>query len=115
MRKHSECIIGILYDYGNTDTVTASGLRRWLSDRIECHQNALNDPVWNKYSDQFKTPYSLKNYVDKRCRTNLARFTYCPVCGKRIDWKSLYTDEELRIWQSEPERAYATLDNAASD
>lgn len=115
MRKHSECIIGILYDYDNTNTVTASGLRRWLSDRIECHQNALNDPVWNKYSDQFKTPYSLKNYVDKRCSTNLARFTYCPVCGKRIDWKSLYTDEELRIGQSEPERAYATLDNAASD
>lgn len=29
------------------------------------------------------------NYCDKRTSTNLTQFNYCPLCGKKIDWKAI--------------------------
>lgn len=94
IQNHNDHVIGLLYDYDNTDTVTASGLRRWLSDKAEIYQNALNDKVWSKYAERFKVPYSLKDYADRRVSTNLVRFVYCPVCGKRLKWNTMFADSD---------------------
>ena len=36
--------------------------------------------------------YSLSDYCDKRKSTDLTRFNYCPLCGKKIDWKAIKGD-----------------------
>ena len=33
--------------------------------------------------------HTLKQYADRRRSTDLTRFSFCPDCGKRIDWKSI--------------------------
>ena len=33
--------------------------------------------------------YTLADFCDKRKRTPLHHFNYCPMCGKEIDWKAL--------------------------
>lgn len=47
--------------------------------------------------------YSIEQYCDKRCSTNLTRFNYCPDCGKPIDWKAVKNDyyEWLKTQQKE--------------
>ena len=70
MRNH-ECVIGIRYDYDNTDLVTLEDLKRHI-----------NYPFRN-------TAWSLKDYCDKRKNTDLTRFDYCPYCGKKIEWKKI--------------------------
>ena len=57
--------------------------------------------IWNSYDDdEFVTFEDLKNlqkisaftmeqYCDRRCSTNLTRFNYCPFSGQKIDWGKL--------------------------
>ena len=68
MSEH-ECIIGVYYDYSGTEMVTASELKRVTEE-------------WPHF-------YSFKDYCDRRKSTNLARFKFCPYCGKKIDWKKI--------------------------
>ena len=68
MDEH-ECVIGIINDYECTREVTISALK----EHIEWH---------NGY-------YKLADYADRRKSTDLTRFTYCPYCGKKIDWKKI--------------------------
>lgn len=34
-------------------------------------------------------PYTMFDYTDTAKKTNLIRFNYCPMCGKKIDWEEL--------------------------
>lgn len=94
MQNHNDHVIGLLYNYEDTDTVTASGLKRYLSDQAERYQNALKDKALSRYAERFRPTYTLQDYADKRVRTNLARFTYCPVCGKRLKWNTMFADSD---------------------
>ena len=72
-----ECIIGIRYDYENTDIVTLADLK----EHIE---------TMKKLPSYFhKKPYELADYCDRRKSTDLIQFNYCPLCGKKIDWKAI--------------------------
>ncbi len=44
--------------------------------------------------DKPKDPYTLKDYADRRKSTNLRRFEFCPICGKKIDWKKIKKEKE---------------------
>ena len=45
-------------------------------------QTDRNAPIKDKI-------YSLPDYCDKRKSTDLTQFNYCPLCGKKIDWKAI--------------------------
>lgn len=68
-------IIGIYYDYGDTDPVTLCDL-----------ENRVKDDLESKY---FKLGYTMQDYLDREKTTNLQRFNFCPKCGEKIDWKKI--------------------------
>lgn len=78
-----ECVIGVLWNYENTKLATLEELKKHIKDE----QNK------RKYSSHFvvyhNEVYSLADYCDKRKSTDLTRFNYCPLCGKKIDWKAI--------------------------
>ena len=73
MSEH-ECVIGMLYDFDDTDLVTLNELLEEI------------DFQW--------CSYTLKDYADRRKSTNLTRFEFCPYCGKKIDWKKIKSEGE---------------------
>lgn len=80
-----ECIIGMYNDYENTDLITYSEICEMSLSEWKSHL---------KYEDTYKRigikpPTRLEDYFDKRKNTELTRFDYCPVCGKKIDWNKL--------------------------
>lgn len=62
-----ECTIGLWTDYDYCPLVT-------LSDLVEL---------------QPQTVYTMAMLTDNRNGTCLTRFTHCPWCGKKIDWKTI--------------------------
>ena len=67
MCNEEEHIIGTFHDYGGDILISFSELKE----------------------EQPSTPYTMKQYLDWRCSTNLYRFNYCPICGTKIDWNKL--------------------------
>lgn len=82
-----ECIIGVLYNYEDTDIVTTSELKLHIE-----RQERLCDAYRNVGLSKPKV-WPLRDYADKRKRTDLTRFEYCPKCGKKIDWKTIREEE----------------------
>ena len=78
-----ECVVGIRYDYENTDLVTLEDLK----EHIERHNNSID--FWKKAGFPKTKAISLEDYCDNRKSTDLTRFNYCPLCGKKIDWKAI--------------------------
>ena len=83
-----ECIIGMYYDYDNTELVKLSDLKEKEETEKELYKTACLDPIYYKlYHD--RRIYTLQDYLDKRKKTCLRRFEYCPDCGEKIDWRGL--------------------------
>jgi hypothetical protein len=83
-----ECVIGVRYDYENTTMVTLNELKSHIRDELELKHIYENDEMWKGYNHGIKG-WTLADYCDKRKSTDLTRFEYCPMCGKKIDWKSI--------------------------
>ena len=83
-----ECCIGIINDYDNTSMVTLDGLKNHIKDRLELKQAFERDVLFKDYNHGIKG-WTLADYCDRRKSTNLTRFNYCPLCGKKIDWKAI--------------------------
>ena len=83
-----ECCIGIINDYDNTSMVTLDDLKYHIKDRLELKQAFEKDVLFKDYNHGIKC-WTLADYCDKRKSTNLTRFNYCPLCGKKIDWKAI--------------------------
>jgi hypothetical protein len=64
--KH-ECTIGLWSDYEYSPLVT-------LSDLVEMQPDSI---------------YTMSMLTNNRYNTCLIRFTYCPECGKKIDWETI--------------------------
>lgn len=47
-----------------------------------------DDPIYGRMLRSCRI-YRLEDYFDKRKSVNMKRFSYCPECGKKIDWKKL--------------------------
>ena len=59
-----------------------------LKENIESEKRLAEntDIEWLK---EMCSKYTLMDYCDKRKSTDLTRFNYCPLCGKKIDWKAI--------------------------
>lgn len=83
--EKGKCYIGMITDYDDTRMVTLDKLKEHIEGRESFAE------YWNKFHDEhlaIKT-YSLIDYCDKRKSTDLTQFRYCPLCGKKIDWKAI--------------------------
>ena len=83
-----ECCIGIINDYDNTGVTTLYGLKCHIKDQLELKQTFEKDVLFKDYNHGIKG-WTLADYCDKRKSTDLTRFNYCPLCGKKIDWKAI--------------------------
>lgn len=79
-----ECTIGLLHLYTHYELVDLCALKKHIEDMME---------VKRKYElcipGRTKRVWQLRDYADRRKNTDLTRFSYCPDCGKKIDWKSI--------------------------
>ena len=78
-----ECWIGVRYDYENTDLVTLADLK----EHIESNNEMVE--FWQTHGFPAAKEKKLVDYCDKRKSTDLTQFNYCPMCGKKIDWKAI--------------------------
>ena len=80
-----ECWIGVRYDYENTDLITLAELKKYIEEEKQLAERHKDCKWWQSILNK----YTLEDYCDKRKSTNLTRFNYCPLCGKKIDWKAI--------------------------
>jgi hypothetical protein len=83
-----DCYIGLRYDYENTDIVTLEELKQY----IETEQTLAEQHKDSEWWQSILCKYTLDDYCDMRKSTNLTRFRYCPMCGKKIEWKQIKND-----------------------
>lgn len=84
MDKEHECIICTMIGY-ECDLYTLKMLEEEVNEDIASYE---------QYKKSFPgvyitEPYTMFDYTDTTKKTNLIRFNYCPVCGKKIDWEEL--------------------------
>lgn len=77
-----ECIIGLYNDYENTRLVNFEELVRASTQINELYNYGSNKNYMEK-------PTALQDHFDTRKATELTRFAYCPLCGKKISWKEM--------------------------
>lgn len=88
-----ECIIGLYYwNLGDVGLITFSQLKKKINDDKCLYRDIKYDPIYASIYHSIKH-YTLKDYADKRKSTDLNRFDYCPMCGKKIDWKKMGRDD----------------------
>jgi len=72
------CFIGFL----SGEEVKKSDIKRQVDDIVRLQ------PELKKYGMLNGEPQTAKQIVDGRKRY-LSRFSYCPYCGEKIDWKTV--------------------------
>lgn len=87
-----ECIIGVLWDYEDASLVSLKDLISYIEERKELNCNISSNPLYSQLSLTFKE-WSLSQYADKRVKTNLHRFDFCPECGGKINWKKIRSEQ----------------------
>lgn len=80
-----ECVIGMRNDYENTDLVTLAELKEYIERENRLAESHKDSEWWRSICNK----YTLDDYCDRRKSTDLTRFNYCPLCGKKIDWKEI--------------------------
>lgn len=80
----NECIIGIWYDYDETDIITLNDLKDKMSD-IKSMNEYKKENGFDKIMPLAKE-YTIEDYFNKRKNCdNFSLFDYCPHCGKKIE------------------------------
>ena len=78
------CIIGEINDWENTRLVNVASLVEQIKENLKHERFRVEicrcEP---------RQVYTLKQYGDRRYKTNLIRFDYCPMCGEKIDWVAI--------------------------
>ena len=84
MEKIEKCEhqIGVLWNYESTQIATIKKLK----EHIEWEKKRRQYSYGVVFHSEL---YSLSDYCNKRKSTDLTRFNYCPLCGKKIDWKAI--------------------------
>lgn len=83
-------IIGLLHQYSEAQLVTLKELKELVEE-----ENKRCDS-WKMTFEEtcpFKS-FTLSDYFDKRKSTNLSRFDYCPICGEKISWRNMRSEEK---------------------
>ena len=84
-----ECIIGLLHYIDYSDLVTMYELEQHIQENNEQKEQLDRIPFLRNYPYLYNKRLSRRDYADKRIKTNLKRFDYCPVCGKKINWADI--------------------------
>ena len=85
MSEAHECIVGLVFNYDESELVTLRNLKEHIINRRAMYEWCKENYV-NGMQDGYCT---LADYADGRKSTDLYRFEYCPICGKRIGWKKI--------------------------
>ena len=80
-----ECVIGMRYEYDNTNLVTLADLKEYIESEKQLADSHKDSMRWQSVCNK----YSLTDYCDRRKNTDLTHFNFCPMCGKEIDWKAI--------------------------
>lgn len=88
------CVIGLLRHIDYSELVTLDKLKEHIADNIEYNKSLDDDPVLRNAKQLRAKVWTLKSYGDWRRNTNLTRFSYCPVCGNKIDWGEIRRAED---------------------
>lgn len=83
-----ECVIGNLWRHSYPRLITLSELKKAIAEDDEMIEFGKRDPNYHLMKDILPVGFTLKDYCDRRRRTGLHRFDFCPECGNKIDWKS---------------------------
>ena len=81
-------IVGLLYDYEDTEVITIDELIQLINNRIEIKTKFEKDAQYAACNIPVKC-WTLDDYADRRKNTDMRRFDFCPLCGEKIDWKAL--------------------------
>ena len=84
-----EHIIGMLNDYDNTYNITLKQLKHYIKQEQEQYEYEIKN-----YPDVARKPFNLSDYMDRRKSTNLTRYNFCPICGRKIDWKNIKENDK---------------------
>ena len=84
-----DCYIGVLHRPEYSSLVTLDELKTHIESQKEFNRSLRADPVFRNCLGLYVKVFTLKQYADRRRSTDLTRFSFCPDCGKRIDWKSI--------------------------
>lgn len=87
--ENHECVIGLYHHYESSELVSLSELEEQITDRIMHNVMLDADPLLKECEYLRNEEWTLADYGDRRKKTNLTRFDYCPECGKAIDWKEI--------------------------
>ena len=94
-----ECTIGIMWDYEDSELVSAESFIEWWKGQKDFLRRCP------EFEDDWNRPAHLREYADRRRSTRIEQFDYCPVCGKKIDWKELrkrFAEEEAKYEANRP-------------
>ena len=88
-----EYIIGLLHYSDYPDLVTLYELEQHIQKSIKENERLDEYPFLRDspglYNKLYHKWLSMRDYADKRKHTDLTRFDYCPVCGKKINWADI--------------------------
>ena len=97
-----EHTIGVWNNYENTETVTLNELKKKFKGDVDLHIRLGKEYCshWSKKDDEeVKKDFNedWNKYFDFWYNTGLIRFTYCPYCGEKLDWKKMKKEK----WEDE--------------
>ena len=92
--ENCQHIIGLYHHYEDSELVTLDALEDLIADTEMYNVFLDSDPLLKDCKELRKKEWTLADYGDKRKRTNMTRFDYCPDCGKAIDWKAIREMED---------------------
>lgn len=92
--ENHECTVGLLHYVDYSDLVTLEELREHIADCVTDNILLESDPVLRGCKNLKKKVWTMKQYADWRCNTNLQKFSYCPRCGKLIKWNEIRRAED---------------------
>ena len=98
MTNH-ECVIGLVFRYEHQETATLNELKEHIAEKAEYNAH-LKDDGLEHAGWLYRKEWSLKDYCDKRKATDLTRFDYCPLCGKKIEWMKIKEDSKRPHWNT---------------
>lgn len=81
-----EHIIGMLYDYENTELITLPNLLEYIKREKDFADYQKQQHGYIIFDDRL---FTIEDYCDKLKDSNLERFKYCPICGEKIDWEKI--------------------------
>lgn len=83
-------IIGIFYDYDNIDLCSLKDLNRKINKMKEMNEFYIKI----HYPQRCYKYTELEDLLDKRKATCFKRFSYCPVCGEKINYRKILEENK---------------------